>query len=104
MPDIDPITREAFRRASRMQSGSSAANRSGAKSTPDRTPPTANQPETPRIDQDLPKEGDAKTSVGNGFGVLFKDKEQSLILLLIILLMGEDNDPSLLLALMYLLI
>lgn len=36
--------------------------------------------------------------------MLFKNKEQSLILLLIILLMDENADPTLLLALVYLLI
>lgn len=35
---------------------------------------------------------------------LMKDKEQSLILLLLLLLYGENADPALLLALMYLLI
>lgn len=41
---------------------------------------------------------------GNVLDVLFKNKEQSLILLLMILLMEEKADPTLLLALMYLLI
>lgn len=36
--------------------------------------------------------------------MLFKNKEQNLILLLIILLMEENSDPTLLLALIYLLI
>ncbi len=36
--------------------------------------------------------------------IMFKNKEQSLILLLIILLMEENTEPSLLLALMYLLL
>ena len=35
---------------------------------------------------------------------LFKDKEKSVILALILLLSDENSDPSLLLALMYLLI
>lgn len=35
--------------------------------------------------------------------LMFKNKEQSLILLLVILLMEENTDPSVLLALMYLL-
>lgn len=36
--------------------------------------------------------------------IMFQNKEQSLILLLIVLLMEENTEPSLLLALMYLLI
>lgn len=36
--------------------------------------------------------------------MLFKNKEQSLILLLLVLLMDENADPTLLLALIYLLI
>lgn len=35
--------------------------------------------------------------------VLFKDKDQSIILLLIVLLMEENSNPTLLLALIYLL-
>lgn len=35
--------------------------------------------------------------------ILFQNKEQSLILLLVILLMEENSDPTLLLALIYLL-
>lgn len=40
----------------------------------------------------------------NLLGTLFKNKEQSLILLLLVLLMDENADPTLLLALVYLLI
>ncbi len=45
-----------------------------------------------------------KNNQGDIFEILFKNKEQSLILLLIILLMDEKADPALLLALIYLLI
>ncbi len=38
------------------------------------------------------------------FEGIFRDKDKSLIILLIILLMDEKNDPSLLLSLMYLLL
>lgn len=40
----------------------------------------------------------------NLLDIMFRNKEQSLILLLIVLLMEDNAEPSLLLALMYLLI
>lgn len=40
----------------------------------------------------------------NLLDMMFKNKEQSLILLLLVLLMDENTDPALLLALIYLLI
>ena len=50
------------------------------------------------------KEKEQTHSKGQGvMDVLMSDKEQSLILLLILLLSGEHADPTLLLALMYIL-
>ena len=51
--------------------------------------------EAPR--REVPKKDDGLLNL------MFKNKEQSLILLLVILLMEENTDPSVLLALMYLL-
>ena len=100
MPDIDPITREALRRASQM-----------------RTHTHRNAPEKPL---EKPKEQPVHTQKsekqktqpldftsafsGDPIKAFFKDKEESIILLLVLLLMEEKTDPSLLLALMYLLI
>ena len=50
----------------------------------------------------LPEPPDPKKDDGL-LNLMFKNKEQSLILLLVILLMEENTDPSVLLALMYLL-
>lgn len=48
----------------------------------------------------VPKQG----GNANLLDMMFKNKEQSLILLLLVLLMDENTDPALLLALIYLLI
>lgn len=47
---------------------------------------------------------DNKPDENNLINMLFQNKEQSLILLLIVMLMEENSEPTLLLALMYLLI
>lgn len=53
---------------------------------------------------EAPAENHKVKTDANLLDAMFKNKEQSLILLLIILLMDEKADPSLLLALVYLLI
>lgn len=59
-------------------------------------PPKAEMPKNTNHNEHRPNDG--------LLDIMFKNKDQSLILLLIILLMEEDTEPSLLLALMYLLI
>ena len=92
MADIDPITREALRRASYMQS------RNAQTAEPPKPPKPERKPEPE------PKREAAPTLFGNGLDVLFRDKETGVILILIILLMGEKGSENLLLALIYLLI
>ena len=77
----------------------------------ERTGNTGNEKSDPPIERNQPKEqnnhseNSAQQTKNDGLlDVLFKDKEQSLILLLIILLMEENSEPTLLLALVYLLI
>ena len=55
------------------------------------------EPKSERPERPVPKKDDGLLNL------MFKNKEQSLILLLVILLMEENTDPSVLLALMYLL-
>ena len=95
MADIDPITREALRRAAHMQGRpTQAPPKPSENNRPEKHPrppkPPAPKPEPPK----------------NNFGLeaLFKDKETSVILILIILLMGEKDCEHLLLALIYLLL
>ena len=73
---------EAFNRAQQMH----------RKPQFNREEPKSELPEPP-----VPKKDDGLLNL------MFKNKEQSLILLLVILLMEENTDPSVLLALMYLL-
>ena len=88
---MDPIIKEAMKRTSQMQGN--IKNNQTAKPFPKVT-----ESEKPQItEQNILKQD-------NGMELLFKDKEQSLIMLLLILLMNEDSDPSLMLALLYLLI
>ena len=95
MADIDPITREALRRAAHMRGRPSQSN-------PER-PHENNTPEEHRP----PKPPEPKPEPPNyngGLEALFRDKETSVILILIIMLMGEKNCEHLLLALIYLLL
>ncbi|MBQ7504432.1 MAG: hypothetical protein IJT79_03855 [Ruminococcus sp.] len=95
MADIDPITREALRRAAHMQGKQN------------NTPPKPPETPHPKEHHRPPKPPEPKPEPPkNNFGLdaLFKDKETSVILILIILLMGEKDCEHLLLALIYLLL
>lgn len=90
MPDYKTMQQEAIKKALDMQ------NRS-----------------QPKISQNIPKEPEVvkeeppvlqeskKTDI---FELLFKDSEKTLILILILLLLSEECDVSLLLALIYLIL
>lgn len=65
--------------------------------------PTAEQKEASDIHPE-PTVRNAPEKSDSFINVLFKDKDQSIILLLIVLLMEENSNPTLLLALIYLLI
>lgn len=96
MAEIDPITQEALRRAAHMQG------------RPNHQPPRPPENHPPEEHPRPPKPPEPKPDLpcNNNFGLeaLFKDKETSVILILIILLMGEKDCEHLLLALIYLLL
>ncbi len=101
MADIDPITREALRRAAQMQGrpkqGAAPPEAQKEHREHNHKPP---KPHEERPPESVPRPPDT----GFGLDALFKDKETSVILILIILLMGEKDCEHLLLALIYLLI
>ena len=99
MSDIDPITREALRRASQMQN---RTNRSS--SPPESEPRTKSERHHSHPNPPEPPPPPKPPGTFGGLDALFKDKETSVILILIILLMGEKGSEHLLLALIYLLI
>ena len=82
---------EAFNRAQQMHR-KPQFNREAPRREVPKQPEKQELPEPP-----VPKKDDGLLNL------MFKNKEQSLILLLVILLMEENTDPSVLLALMYLL-
>ena len=94
MADIDPITREALKRASQLKS-------------PRRQPrPQSSEPaEPPKPDIKPAPAPPPETQVPENTGLLgslFRDKEQTIIMALILILLEEKADPALLLALIYL--
>ena len=95
MADIDPMVREALKRTSHLQSNNRANNYN-------RTPTPKGVDSTPP--QNHTEENQLTPKVPGALDFLLKDKEQSLIMLLIVLLMNEETDPSLTLALLYLLL
>lgn len=115
MGDIDSITKEALKRAAQMhshmpkQSNRTATER---KQTPRTKPPIPepvmeNQPEKIVPEKENKAEAFEYKPVKkqeNLVDMLLSNKEQSLILLLLVLLVGENSDPSLILALLYLLL
>ncbi len=95
---------EAFSRAQQMHRRNPYYREQTQKRDP---PPAENLGQ--KGDKAAEKETKSENSEASGrreglLDTLFQNKEQSLILLLIVLLMEENTEPSLLLALMYLLI
>lgn len=105
MAEMDPIIRDALKRSSQM---------GYIPKQQQRQPQTKKQETKPenekgKKENSVPKQESIKNEIKpdckeTGLEALLKNKEQSLILLLAILLMNEDSSPELILALMYLLI
>ena len=88
---------EAFERARRM----SHSRPGGAPQREERREePPKPKPEPPKPEPSAPPEPPKPPNV---LETLFRDKEKSLILMLLMLLMDEQADPTLLFTLMYLL-
>ncbi len=87
---------EAFNRAQQMHR-KPQFNREVPKREVPKPPEKQEEPKPEIPNPPVPKNEDGLLNM------MFKNKEQSLILLLVILLMEENTDPSVLLALMYLL-
>lgn len=87
---------EAFNRAQQMHR-KPQFNREAPRREVPKQPEKQEEPKPEITETPVPKKDDGLLNL------MFKNKEQSLILLLVILLMEENTDPSVLLALMYLL-
>lgn len=102
---------DAFNRAQQMHRRSSYNSNANSNSNSNqgsrRSDYAAPKPENPKPEPPeniTTKETPATQSSESGLlDTLFQNKEQSLILLLIVLLIEENSDPTLLLALIYLL-
>lgn len=97
---------EAFARAQRM-----SRSRAGREKQDIPKEPSGSEPEKEKTPLPIPEQSSKKEIKSDpapqkrGFAeALFRDKEKSIILALILLLGDESGDPSLLLALAYLLI
>ncbi len=106
MASMDNMQKEAMRRVQEMQSKAHSQpekNQNTTKvnhekeTTYTKTEPLQNTPEKIPVVS-------SNGSVSNALDFLMKDKEKSLIMLLILLLANEGADNGLLLALMYLII
>jgi hypothetical protein len=87
---------EAFNRAQQMHR-KPQFNREAPRREAPKQPEKQEEPKSEIPEPSVVKKDDGLLNL------MFKNKEQSLILLLVILLMEENTDPSVLLALMYLL-
>lgn len=94
---------EAFLRAQQMHRRGSSDRRTERQGEQEPPKPRANQSEG-AAKPVAPPASSADPASRAAFEGIFRDKDKSLIILLIILLMDEKNDPSLLLSLMYLLL
>lgn len=97
--DMSRMQQEAIRRVQEMQSRAQQNIRSNT-SEPPRNPPR--EPEPHR--NELAAEHHAENPLSDIFGSLMQDKERTLILVLLLLLVDEKADTSLIFALMYLII
>ncbi|MGN0537645.1 MAG: hypothetical protein ACI4M3_06680 [Acutalibacteraceae bacterium] len=111
--DMSRMQQEAARRVNEMHNRTTRPVPPPSKTAPPSKPPPKNEPPPPQPkpppmpSNPCPPVPPFPTSAEHGNDILdvfMHDKERSLILLMIILLMGEDCDHSLLLALLYLLI
>lgn len=110
--DIDRMQQEAVRRVRDMQQR--AKNMSASRTN--RQNQSANQSEAPSISEpeeakeakisesELPNQSLDEKKPADILEGFFQDKEKSLILLLLVLLNGEDDNSGIMLALLYLLI
>jgi hypothetical protein len=101
---MDSITRDALKRVAQMHSNV-PHHQTKPRQPPIEQKPQQNIKNIPQIEKE-PKTAPLKPEkrLDNMVDILLGNKEQSLILLLLVLLMNENSDPSLLLALMYLLL
>lgn len=105
MAEMDPIIRDALKRSSQMQGyGTRQQQTTHKKQEKPEPKPAPKEEPAKKPEQSFRVPETNINTTNNTLNMLFKDKEQSLILLLVVLLMNEDSDPMLLLALMYLLI
>lgn len=95
------IEQEALERASQMYGSFDTRNKKSS------TMQTEDKPEAPKKQVQL-KDNNQQTNAPraneNFLDILMKDKEKSLIMLLIVILANDGADTTLLLALMYLII
>ena len=95
---------EALERARQMTQHRRSAPRTEPKREEPRQPEKPSLPEKPEPPPKPPKPVSSNPQEPpNMMEILFRNKENSLIMMLLLLLMDEKNDPSLLFALMYLL-
>lgn len=103
---MDDMEREALRRAERIRSAvpnSQRVHKPSAK--PSVKPPVRTDEKVPEKQEQSKKAEPPKREVKEKpMDFLFKDKETTLILLLIIFLYDEDTDPMLIMALIYLML
>ena len=107
MAEMDPIIRDALKRSSQMQGAQPKhQQRQASRKTENKKQEnqSAVEDKTPAYKEQEKAVATDKNIKSNSLSFLFENKDQSLILLLVVLLMNEDSDPMLLLALMYLLI
>lgn len=100
--DMDKMQQEAVRRMQEMQSRGKSSTAPLHEQTSN---PAVPQPkETEHCENNFKSEFKPNKEQNNVFDSLFRDKERSLILLLLLLLSTEKTDMGLILALVYLLI
>jgi len=100
--EMKKMQQEAVRRAEEMQNRARTVQQQQNQPSHHQSEPVA-EINTPNV-ENIQKPPERQNETGGLFETLMKDKERTLILGLILLLMDEKTDNSLIFALMYLLI
>lgn len=106
--DMNELRRDAIRRAREMQARAQISPAAYAQPPEPEEPPEKPPPEPPENGPDpVPPPGfspEGGPAIGGALDFLLKDSERTLILTLMLILMEEKADTSLIFAMMYLLL
>ncbi len=102
--DMSRMQQDAIRRVQEMQSRAQQSLRSSPREVQHEPPPHATENHALPAAREMSAEHHSENPITDLFGSLMKDKERTLILVLLLILIEEKSDTSLIFTMMYLLL